>query len=260
MSWIEITALIISGLLVGFINTLAGGGSIISLSLLMFLGLPVDIANGTNRISVTIQTLTSVLSFRYQKVLPLKKGLLLGIPVIFGSILGAFIAIEVNKNYVEKAFGIVMIIMFFMVLTRPSKWLHGQEHLINKPLSIWKYLLFFILGIYGGFIHVGIGYFLLAAVVLGAGYNLVNANAIKVLIVLMYVPFTLIVFLINDKINWEYGLIHSIGNVAGAWIGARYAVSWGAKAVRWIMISIIIVSVLHVFNLIDFQKIYETII
>lgn len=260
MSWIIIAALIASGLLVGFINTLAGGGTIISLSLLMFLGLPVDVANGTNRVAVTLQTLTSVAGYRQKHVLDWRKGLLLGIPVIAGSILGAIFAIEVDKVFIEKAFGVVLIIMLVMVILNPSNWLNGQQSLTNKPVRWSQYLIFFLIGIYGGFIHVGVGYFLLASIVLSAGYDLVHANAIKVLIVLMYIPFTLLVFVWSDKVNWEYGLIHSIGNIAGAWLGTRFAVSWGVNAVRVIMILIILFSILQMFHILDFKTLFEAVL
>jgi uncharacterized protein len=260
MSWIIIAALIASGLLVGFINTLAGGGTIISLSLLMFLGLPADIANGTNRVAVTLQTLSSVAGFRQKHVLDWRKGLLLGLPVIAGSVLGALLAIEVDKRFLEIAFGVVMIIMLVMIIRDPSKWLKGQDRLINRPLNWSQYLIFFIIGLYGGFIHVGVGYFLLAGIVLSAGYDLVHANAIKVFIVLMYVPFTLLIFVFNHKVHWEYGLIHSIGNIAGAWLGTRYAVSWGVNAVRWIMVIIILFSILQVFQILDFKTVFEALL
>lgn len=260
MSWIIVTVLITSGLVVGFINTLAGGGTIISLSLLMFLGLPADVANGTNRVAITLQNLSSVTGFRQKHVLDWRKGLYLGIPVILGSIAGALIAIEVDKQFIEKAFGVVMIIMLFMIIRNPAKWLKGQENLINKPLNWKQYLIFFSIGLYGGFIHVGVGYFLLAAIVLGIGYDLVHANAIKVLIVLMYVPFTLLVFVFSNKVNWEYGLIHSIGNIVGAWIGTRFAVSRGVNAVRWIMIVVILMSILQVFHIIEFKSIFDALL
>lgn len=258
MSSTEIATLIISGLLVGFINTLAGGGTIISISLLMFMGLPADIANGTNRIAVSIQTLSSVLSYKSMHVLDWRKGLKLGLPVIIGSILGALIAVEVDKTVIEKSFGVALIIMLYMVIMNPGKWLHGNKELVEKPLSLWQIVLFFVIGVYGGFLHVGVGYFLLAAILLGIGYDLVHANAIKVLIVLMYVPFTLAIFVLSGKVNWEYGLIHAVGNVVGAWIGARYAVKRGINAVRWVMGTVIVVSILQVFHIIDFKSIYES--
>ena len=102
LHWIEIVALIVAGLMVGFINTLAGGGSIISLSVLMVLGLPANVANGTNRIAIAVQTLTASGSFRQQKVLDTRKGIILGIPAVLGSIVGALIAVDINEDFFER--------------------------------------------------------------------------------------------------------------------------------------------------------------
>jgi len=113
MTWIEIIILIVSGLLVGFINTLAGGGSIISLSILMFLGLPANVANGTNRVAIFIQNIAAVGSFKQQKVLDHKKGFWLAIPATIGSVIGAWIAVDLNEEIIEKAIAVVMLIMMF---------------------------------------------------------------------------------------------------------------------------------------------------
>jgi uncharacterized membrane protein YfcA len=113
---VEIALLIFAGLMVGFINTLAGGGSIISLSVLMLLGLPAPVANGTNRIAIAIQTLTATASFRQQKVLPLKKAVQLAVPAIIGSVIGAWIAADISEAILEKAIGVIMIVMLVFII------------------------------------------------------------------------------------------------------------------------------------------------
>jgi len=258
LSWIEITALIMSGLLVGFINTLAGGGTIISISLFMFLGLPASVANGTNRIAIILQTLTSTASFKKQKVLDTRKGLFLAIPTVIGSIIGAEIAVDINEDIFEKAIAVIMMVMMVFILYKPQYWLKGQQHLIKKKTSPLQYFVFLLIGLYGGFIHVGVGYFILAGLVLGAGYDLVKANALKVFIVLLYAPFTLIVFIYNKQINYEYGLIHAIGNVIGAYVASRFAVSWGAGFVRWVIVIIILISSAQLFGLFDFKALFKS--
>ncbi len=260
MSWLVVSALIISGLLVGFINTLAGGGTIISLSLLMFLGLPPNVANGTNRVAVVIQNLVAVRSFRKQKVLDTQKGIHLGIPTVIGSIIGAQIAVSLNDKFIQYAIGSAMLIMLFFILFKPSYLSKTNEELMNKPLSKWQYLLFFIIGIYGGFIHVGVGYFIIAGVILGAGYNVIKANAIKNLIVLMYAPCSLIVFMISGMVDYRYGLIHAVGNIVGAFVAAKYAVSWGMQFIRWAMVCIIMVTVLQMFGFLDFKEMFRMIL
>lgn len=254
MSWITIIALIVSGVFVGFINTLAGGGTIISLSLFMFLGLPANIANGTNRVAVILQNLTSVNEFKRKKVLDFKKANKLAIPTMIGAIIGAQIASDINEAVFKKAIGVVMIVMMYFILTKPSKWLRGTEALMEKPVSWIQIVIFFVIGIYGGFVQVGVGYFILAGVVLGAGYDLVKANAIKVWIVLLYTPLALIVFILNDQVCWEYGLIHAIGNIIGAFVASRFAITWGTNFVRWVVIVVILVFASDLLGIINIKE------
>jgi uncharacterized membrane protein YfcA len=254
MSLFEVFALIIGGVLVGFINTLAGGGSIISLSLLMYvMGLPANIANGTNRIAITLQTLVASGSFNKQKVLDWRKGLKLGIPAVLGSIVGAWIAVDIQEDIFEKAMAIIMIVMLAFIFYKPQLWLKGREELIEKKVSPFIMFIFFLIGIYGGFIHVGIGYLLLISIVLGAGYDLVKANAIKVFIVLLYVPFSLAVFIYNDQVNYLFGFVLAIGNIIGALIASRFAIKNGANFVRWVIVAVVIFTAANVFGLIDIQ-------
>jgi len=260
MPWSEIIILIVAGLMVGFINTLAGGGSIISMSVLMMLGLPAPLANGTNRIAIAIQTLTATSSFKQQKVLPLRKAIYMSIPAVIGSLIGSWIAVDINEEVFEKAIGVVMLIMLVFILYKPQKYIYGRAEVMEKPLN-WKiYIIFFFIGIYGGFIHMGIGYFLLMSIVLGAGFDLVKANAIKVFVVLVYTPFTLIVFLWNGLIDWKYGLIMAVGSVVGALIASRLAVNKGVVFVKWVIVIVILITSGDMFGLYDFKNIIAAIL
>lgn len=255
MTIYEVIVLILGGVLVGFINTLAGGGSIISLSILMYvMGLPANIANGTNRIAVALQTLVASGSFKQQKVLDWKKGLKLGIPAILGSIVGALIAVDIQEGIFEKAMAIIMIVMLAFIFYKPQLWLKGREELIEKKVSPFLMFIFFLIGIYGGFIHVGVGYLLLISIVLGAGYDLVKANAIKVFIVLMYVPFSLVVFIYNDQVNYLYGFMLAIGNIIGAIVASRFAIKNGANFVRWVIVAVVIFTAANVFGIINIES------
>lgn len=255
MTWLVVLALIVSGVFVGFINTLAGGGTIISLSIFMFLGLPAGIANGTNRVAVILQNITSVTEFRRKKVLDFKKANKLAIPTMVGAIVGAQIASDINEAIFRKAIGVVLIIMMYFILTKPSQWLKGTDALMEKPVSWIQVVIFFAIGVYGGFVQVGVGYFILAGVVLGAGYDLVKANAIKVWIVLLYTPLALVVFILNDQVRWDYGLVHAIGNIIGAYVASRFAVSWGANFVRWVVIVVIVIFASDLLGIINIREV-----
>ncbi len=260
MTWIEVVALIISGLFVGFINTLAGGGTIISLTVLMLFGLSPSVANGTNRVAVLIQNIVAVRNFSQQKLIDTKKGIYYGIPTLIGSILGASIVINLNEKIIEYCFGGVMLMMLFFLIRNPKKWLINNEELLKKPYSLKMIIIFFLIGIYGGFIHVGVGYFILMGFVFGVGFDLLRSNAMKNFLVLIYVPFTLIIFIINNQVRWDYGLIHSIGNIIGAYIASKWAIEWGANFVKWVMIVIIFLSSLQMFGIIDIKILISQII
>ncbi len=254
MSWFTVFLLIISGLFVGFINTLAGGGTIISIAVLMMLGLPANVANGTNRIAVIFQNITSVQAFGKKDLIPWRKSTLLAIPTVIGSVIGAWIAVDINETFFRKAMAVIMLIMLFFVIVKPSVWLKERKHLTEKPVSWLEVLIFFLIGIYGGFIQIGVGYYLLAGIVLGSGFDLVRANAIKVYIVLLYTLAAIVVFILNKQVHWEYGLIHSLGNIGGAWIASRMAIKRGVGFVRWMIIVIILVFSADLLGIISIKQ------
>ncbi len=250
LAWYKILAVIGIGLVAGFINTLAGSGSLLTLPLLMFMGLPANVANGTNRIAILLQNVVGVSSFRQQKVLDFREGLKIGIPAVIGSVLGARIAIHFNDAVMERVIGGLLIGMFVLIIFRPDRWLKGREG--QPPMNPYiQALIFFLIGIYGGFIQAGVGFFLLGGLVLGAGYELVRANALKVFIVLLYTPFALAVFILNEDVNYVFGLILAVGNMLGAFLGARVAVRWGAPAVRIFLLMALFFASLKLLGLFD---------
>ncbi|HIP72025.1 MAG TPA: sulfite exporter TauE/SafE family protein, partial [Anaerolineae bacterium] len=186
MEWYLYVAVIAAGFVAGFINTLAGSGSLVSLPVLIFLGLPANVANGTNRVAILAQNIVGVKSFDRQKVLDRRGAVILAIPAIFGSLIGAQIAVNLNEEMMRRVIGGLMIVMLVVILARPKRWLHGSAEYMQERPS-WKQLtVFFFIGIYGGFIQAGVGIFLLAGLVLSIGYDLVRANAVKVAIVLAF--------------------------------------------------------------------------
>lgn len=251
MEWYIVLAVIGAGFFAGFINTLAGSGSLLTLPLLMFLGLPANVANGTNRIAIFLQNVVGVGSFKQQKVLNVKMGLWLALPAVIGSLLGAGIAIGIDQAMMQRIIGILLIAMFFLILYKPAQWVKDQAGLVSSKPSTLQFIIFFAIGIYGGFIQAGVGIFLLAGLVLGAGLDVVKANAIKLLIILIYTPFALAIFFINDQVNWQIGLILALGNMLGAFVASRFAVSWGARYVRYILLVVIFGSALKLLGVFD---------
>ena len=245
MEWYLYAAIIAAGFAAGFINTLAGSGSLISLPVLIFLGLPANVANGTNRVAILAQNIVGVKSFDQQKVLDRRGAVILAIPAILGSLIGAQIAVNLNEEMMRRVIGGLMIVMLVVILARPKRWLHGSAEYMQERPS-WKQLtVFFFIGIYGGFIQAGVGIFLLAGLVLSIGYDLVRANAVKVAIVLAFTVAALAIFVKNGQVAWGVGLILAIGNSSGAWVASRMAVERGAKFARWVLIIVVTVSALN---------------
>ena len=253
LTWISIIILICSGIIVGFINTLAGGGTVVSLSVFMFFGLPPLVANGTNRVAILFQNLTAVALFQKNKMINWRKVLHLGIPIILGSLTGAMIAGTISNKMFLYIFAVVVMLFGISMLINPNRYIHEKPELINRKITGWQYLLFFFLGIYGGFVHVGIGYLLLAALVLINGYDLLKANVLKNVLVMLYIPFSLFIYAFQGNVCWSFGLVHAIGNIIGASLAARLAIKKGASFIRYIVLILIGVVILQLLGVITPQ-------
>ena len=242
MEWYLYPLVIAAGFLAGFINTFAGSGSLITLPMLIFLGLPANIANGTNRIAIIMQNAVAVGSFGQQKILDTKRGLILAIPAVLGALVGAQIAVNLDEQAMRRVIGALMLVMLVIVLARPKRWLEGRpERLADRP-GWMQMLIFFAIGVHGGFIQPGVGIFLLAGLVLCAGYELVRANAVKLLIVLCFTPIALGIFIYHGQVQWYAGLIMGLGNMAGAWVASRMAVKRGAVFARWVLVAVLLIA------------------
>jgi uncharacterized membrane protein YfcA len=251
MDW-NLAILVLVGIFAGFINTLAGSGSLISLPFLMFLGLPANVANGTNRIAIFLQSLVGTLSFKNQKVFTFREGIWYSLPSIIGAIIGAKIAVEINEHVMETVIGILMILMFFLMLFLPKAWTKPSADLVKHKPTIVQIVILFLIGIYGGFIQAGVGVFLLAGLVLGAGFDLIKANAVKLLIVTVYTFFALIVFIWDDMVDYKYGFILAIGNVIGTLIATKLSVKKGVGFVRYVLLFVIFGSALQILGVFEY--------
>lgn len=252
MEWYVYVLAILGGLAAGFINTVAGNGSAITLPLLIWLGLPPGVANATNRVGVLLQTVVGTVQFQRKGVMDWRSGIALAVPAVLGSLAGAQIAVEIDEALFERIIGVVMLIMLAIIVARPERWLLGSHDATLHRPGVKEIAIFFLIGVYGGFIQIGVGIFLLAALVLGAGFNLTKANPIKGLIVLFFTASSLVVFWANGQVNWQLGLIVAAGQMAGAWLGANFAVNQGAVWVRRVLIVVVSVAALRFLGLLPF--------
>jgi len=248
---IELILLVFVGIVTGVINTLAGGGSLLTLPVLIFMGLPPSVANGTNRIAILIQSIVTNAGFRSKGINTYPFSIYFGISATIGAILGAQLAIEIDGDLFNKILAIIMVIVVaYLVLNRKSSMEDIIERVSGKHLWI-SIILFFFIGIYGGFIQAGVG-FLMLLVLSGVNrFSLVKSNALKIVVSGIYTVFAVIIFVINDKMNWEYGLVLAFGNAIGGWFASRWSVKKGDGLVKIFLIIMVIIMAIKLWFFTD---------
>jgi hypothetical protein len=243
MTLLQFGLVTIVGIVAGIVNTLAGGGSLLTLPLLIFLGLPSTLANGTNRIAVFVQNVTAVLGFRAKGFQNVGYGLFLAIPATIGTIAGAWVAIDISDTAFRKILGILMLIILVLILWNPARRLNKYgENLTPKRKGIAAFAFLFV-GFYGGFIQAGVGIFIIVTLTLINGLDLVKTNSFKVVINAIFTLIALLVFAWHGQVNWLVGFLLAIGMGIGGWLGSHLAVTKGEPLIKAVLaISIIAMS------------------
>lgn len=226
----------------------------------MALGLPPSAANATNRVQVLIQSFGATILFRKKKLIEDRKIIELSIPAMIGALAGSLFASLMTQNLFPYFMGTILLIMIILMLYKPKVLFEDNPQKVNKPFTVANYLVFFAIGVYGGFIQVGTGYFLIIALTIMLGYDIIKTSAIKVSVMFLYSIVAMIVFVFEGKIYWEYGLLHSLGGVFGSWIATRFALKNGANFVRWVIIVVIILTALYLFGAIDPKPFFNTLL
>uniref|UniRef100_UPI0040481065 sulfite exporter TauE/SafE family protein n=2 Tax=Roseivirga sp. TaxID=1964215 RepID=UPI0040481065 len=222
------------GLVAGCLNTLAGGGSLLSLPVLIFLGLPPNVANATNRVAIVLQNIFAVRGFKSKGVSVYPFNLWLGISAFCGAIVGAFLAVDIDKEVFNRILAVVIVAVVVYMGINPLKNINKPENM-GKKATITSIIIFFFVGIYGGFIQAGVGYLMIMALTLVNGFSLVKTNSIKVFVALTYTSVALGIFIYYGIVNWEFGIPLAIGNALGGWLSSRWSVNKGDNWIRYIV-------------------------
>ena len=231
-----IILLVVVGFLAGVINTLAGGGSLLTLPVLIFLGLPPHIANGTNRIAIVVQSLSGAVGYRSKGMHTYPFNMYLGISASVGAVIGAQLAVEIDGALFNKMLAVIMIVVGILVLVKSKPMdIQMPGRLTGKYL--WMGIIgFFIIGIYGGFINAGVGFVIMIFLNRVNQMSLLNTNVTKVTVVTIYSLVALVMFAYNDAIDWKIGFWMALGTSAGAWITSRWSVKKGDRVIRIAML------------------------
>ena len=235
--WLEYPLYVMVGMFTGFLNTVAGGGSLISMPLLIFMGLPGTVANGTNRVAILTQNIFAVGGFH-------SKGVKLPFPYIYylsgvslaGGLVGAWVATDISDTLFNKILAVVMILVVVSVVLGHSRKKDNDVEKMAPVNQLVGVVLFFFLGVYGGFLQAGIGFLVIAMLAHVHNFNLVKINYIKVFAALLYTGAAVLIFALEDKIIWPIGIALAVGQGIGAWYASRWSVDKGEKWIKRILV------------------------
>jgi len=247
----NIILILIAGTAAGFLNTVGGGGSLITVPILIFLGLPSATANGTNRIAIMIQNIIAITNFKSKGFFDWKLSIMLGIPAVLGSILGADIAVKLPDEVFNKILAVVMLLVLSLIIFKPKNKSGDNESGLSLKRKITGMAGFFFVGLYGGLVQAGVGFIIIALLSLISGFSLARINSIKVFVVTFYMLSSFIVFLINGRVDWVLGLTLSAGNGLGAYLGSNFSVKGGDKWIKVVLTATILFMSAKLFGLFD---------
>ena len=238
-----IVLLIATGVISGFINTLAGGGSMLTLPALMLLGMPADVANATNRVGVLMQSVTGVKGFADNDRLDRSAIVPVLIPTVAGALVGSLLASYLPVSLLKPVLLGTMIMMALVMLLRPGTVVPPEgtmpRNIKDHPMAA---LGLFGAGLYGGFVQAGVGFILIAALAGGLRYDLVRTNALKVVCTAVFSGVALAIFALRGQVWWIPGVVLAVGSVAGAWLSVRFALNVSQNTLKWLLFIMVTAS------------------
>jgi len=234
----EITLLTLAGVFAGWLNVMAGGGSLLTVPLMVFMGIPGPVANGTNRIAILMQNITAVATFRRRGFSDFRLSLSLAAAASLGALLGANVGVHLAGEWFNRVLALIMIgVMLIMshdgLQKRTSQATPNPAH--GPQRLLLGHLLMVGAGFWGGFIQLGVGFILMPILHRVMGFDLVRTNMHKVFVVLVYTLVALAVFASQLELMWWVGLWLALGNSIGGWLGVHTTVTRGEHWVRWVL-------------------------
>lgn len=230
----------VAGVLAAIVNTMAGGGSLLVIPVLLGLGLPASTANGTLRVGVIALTVTGSLTFYRKGVRGHRTVVKLVIPMMIGAAAGSYAATILPDDILRSVFGIALVGWALLLVVRPGAFSSDASE--PRPIGPAAWAGALGIGLYGGFLQVGVGFPMLALLVVGLHYAPIRANAIKLLLVLGYTAIALPIFALAGQVAWREAVVLALGMALGAYLGARLQLRTGAKVVRWVVVITVCIA------------------
>jgi len=230
----QILILALVGVAAGWLNVMAGGGSLLTVPVMLFMGIPGPVANGTNRIAILAQNVTAVTAFRRRGHSDFKLSLSLAAAASLGAVAGASVGVHLDGEWFDRVLALVMVGVMLLMATGHDKVKPVGGDAKAKNL-LAGHLLMVGAGFWGGFIQIGVGFILMPILHRVLGLDLVRVNMHKVLIVLVYTIVALFVFAAQMELLWWTGLGLAVGNSIGGWLGAHTTISHGETLIRRVL-------------------------
>ncbi len=241
------TGLTIIGVLAGWLNVMAGGGSLLTVPVMLFMGIPGPVANATNRIGILMQNIAAVTTFFKKGHSDFKLGFSLAFAASIGAVGGAMVGVNLDGEWFDRLLALVMLLVMLMMATG-KKIATAKSAQNSEPKRLFLgHVLMVGAGFWGGMIQIGVGFILMPILHRVMGFDLVKVNMYKVFVVLVYTIIALIVFASQIEILWVTGIALAIGMMTGGWLGAHTTISKGEDWIRRILfvtLSIFIVKLL----------------
>ena len=233
----DVAILILVGFVVSFVNSISGGGSVLSLPILIFMGMPSAVANGTNRIGVLAGSIGSLIGFKSKGIFLPKLAFEVGWPAVIGSILGSTLAIKLPDRIFNPILSAV--IVFVVIMTIKNTKTTQFKGTVPEIQKSWVAKLAFAgIGFYGGFLQAGSGLIMIYVFGLFSNLDLFRINALKVFNTVLFISVSLVAFIWAGKINWPLAVALGIGNALGGWVGSHWQLKYGEIWVkRFVVIS-----------------------
>lgn len=234
--------LFLTGLISGLVDAIAGGGGLISLPMLLAVGVPPHLALGTNKLQTTIGTSVATYSYYVKKLFNIKtvfKGLIFG---LVGASLGAGISQIINGDVLNKI--IPFLLMFILGYTLLSPSLGNIETPPKMREPICFALFGFLLGFYDGFFGPGTGSLWVFVLTYFLGYQFINATAYAKVFNLKSNIFATVCFIFTGAINYHIALCMAGGQVIGGRLGAKIAITRGAKVIKPVFLTVVTATIL----------------
>jgi uncharacterized membrane protein YfcA len=239
-----VQALVLAG--VGFVsavvNTLAGGGTLLTVPAMVLLGYEPLAANATNRLTIAVQGISASALYRRKRVLDVRLSLSLSAFAAAGSLAGAWLATILDEELFRRALAALLLVGALYLFRHRARWFVVRAG-AGRKRPVLTHAGFLVLGVYGGFFGAGIGVFILLLLAGAQRLDLVAGNAIKSAVVLFLSLAAAAVFAYAGAIDWAAAIPLAVGNGIGGWVGAHLSLKGGNRWIRRVLLVVVVAGV-----------------